>query len=72
MLSKKEAEKDKNLCKKCKYKKKVRELELKKQNLIKNIEESIDFLKTGNDLRSKAKQKYLENILKILKGEDNE
>lgn len=86
MQSKEEIEKDNNywkgyiqkqneameICKQCKYMKKAKELETEKQKLIKDLEGAIDFTKTGRDLISKAKVECLENVLKILKGENDE
>lgn len=50
----------------------IEELETKEQKLIEKLEEAIDFAKTGTDLISKAKVECLENVLKILKGENDE
>ena len=46
------------------------QLESDKQKLIEKLEETIDFTKTSKDLTSKAKIEVLENVLKILKGEN--
>lgn len=46
------------------------QLESDKQKLIEKLEEAIDFTKTSKDSTSKAKIEVLENILKILKGEN--
>lgn len=40
------------------------------KKLIEKLEEAIDFTKTSKDLISKAKIEVLENVLKILKGEN--
>ena len=48
----------------------IDQLESDKQKLIEKLEETIDFTKTSKDSTSKAKIEVLENILKILKGEN--
>lgn len=48
----------------------ISKLESDKQKLIEKLEEAIDFTKTSKDSTSKAKIEVLENILKILKGEN--
>ena len=50
----------------------IQQLESDKQKLIEKLEEAIDFTKTSKDLTSKAKIEVLENVLKILKGENHE
>lgn len=50
----------------------LEQLEKEKQKLIKDLEGAIDFTKTGRDLISKAKVECLENVLKIVKGENDE
>lgn len=50
----------------------IDQLETKEQKLIKDLEGAIDFTKTGRDLISKAKVECLENVLKIVKGENDE
>ena len=46
------------------------DLDEKRQKLIEKLEEAIDFTKTSKDSTSKAKIEVLENILKILKREN--
>lgn len=48
----------------------IDQIESDKQKLIEKLEEAIDFTKTSKDSTSKAKIEVLENILKILKGEN--
>ena len=50
----------------------IKQLESDKQKLIEKLEKTIDFTKTSKDLTSKAKIEVLENVLKILKGENHE
>ena len=45
------------------------QLESDKQKLIEKLEEAIDFAKIGSCPTNMAKAEYLENVLKILKGE---
>lgn len=60
------------ICKQCKYRKKARELEAREKKLIEKLECAIDFGKTGTDVVTKIKIECLENVLKILKGENDE
>ena len=48
----------------------IDQLESDKQKLIEKLEKAIDFTKTSKDSTSKAKIEVLENILKILKREN--
>lgn len=43
-----------------------------KKKIVKELEIAIDFAKTGNDLISKVQASCLENVLKMLKGENDE
>lgn len=48
----------------------IDQLETREQNLIKQIENAIDFAKTSNDyIANTVKVECLESVLKILKGE---
>jgi len=50
----------------------IEQLETEKQKLIYDLEGAIDLTKTGKDIISKTKVECLENVLKIVKGENNE
>lgn len=53
-------------------KQKIQHLESREQKLIEKLECAIDFGKTGTDVVTKIKIECLENVLKILKGENDE
>lgn len=58
------------ICKQCKYIKKLRQLETKHQKLIEKLEEDItNFAKENRD---GSLQDYVDEILGILKGENDE
>lgn len=50
----------------------INQLESREQKLIEKLECAIDFGKTGTDVVTKIKIECLENVLKILKGENDE
>ncbi len=49
----------------------IEQLETREQKLIEKLECVIDFGKTGTDVVTKIKIECLENVLKILKGEND-